>query len=960
MRLRSQRPIFFAALLAIGAVLLLWFRVPRPGTPSDPAPSAPRETQASSSGGGVTARAESVSAAVRDEPAAPDEGAFVVRVVGASGPVAGANVRAWRKQSKDLVDAAASSWRLAAEGTTGEDGTLRLPTRPGDYLLSAHAEGHAPARREATRPAGEAETSVELTLSAGVTLQGRTVAENGGEPVPLAEVTLHPYPGAAIAWAEPAAIAEEAVTATSDERGQFQFTGLAPGRYGLTAEAPGFSRRTLRFLHVPQQGELVVGLWGAGTLEGFVVDGKGQPVTGAQVTASGGRAPVSTTSSEGGGFALEVGGGDWVLSARHGDAVGRVPGTLFVAPGETLRGLTVALGSTSGLTGQVRSTGDEAPVRGAVLVVSPTGADGELARTTSGGEGIYRLGLPPGEYDVQVHAPGFASATHDGVVVSEGAHATLDVKLEPATAEVEGVVVNPQGQPVAGAEVRAQPPRNGGGAAATTRTDSQGAYTLSGLVPGRTSVRARRDGSQGWTSRTETLKAGTRTRVDLTLTESGMVQGVVTQSSGKPLSEPAVVRAVPRGAPGGTSDLAWAETDAAGLYELELPAGVYQLTAVLPRARFIYFQDDDPSVTVQAGSAVQQDLVLVEERGISGTVREPSGAPSPFAVVAAVQGGDMPFTMRVQADENGTFAIPTRPSGAPPLQELAAHNGGRVVRVPSVREGQGLMDLRLKPAAHLRGRVVARGGAVPAGFTLRLTEDNGEELPWEPLAPSTRRFSGDTFEMRDAPGQVVKVHVQTQDGRTGSARVALEPGGSANVEVSLSTGGAASIIGRAVWSRGGGPAAGVAVFLDRAVTARPDTVTGVDGRFHLDEVRPGPHTVRLMPPEGRVETHSVKVTEAETSDLGDVTVSPRRATPGTVGAGFSEERGQVAVAWLTPDGPAARAGVAVGDRLLAVDGLVVRDRSEAEARTRGAPGTPVRLQVRREGGERELQATRAE
>ncbi|NVJ25361.1 carboxypeptidase regulatory-like domain-containing protein [Myxococcus sp. AM011] len=959
MRLRSHRPLFFAALLAIGAVLLLWFRVPRPGAPSHPTPSG-LHASPTANVGGLVARAEPVSATTaRDEPAAAEEGAFVVRVVGPSGPVPGASVRAWRNEAMNRADTSPYSWRLANEGVTAEDGTLRLPTRPGDYLLSARAQGHAPARREATRPSGESETSVELTLSAGVTLQGRTVEEQGGEPVPLAEVTLHPYPGAAIAWAEPATMAEEAVTATSDGRGQFQFSGLAPGRYGLTAEAPGYSRRTLRFLHVPQQGELVVGLWGAGTLEGFVVDAQGQPVSGAQVTASGGREPVNTATSEGGGFALEVGGGDWVVTARHGDTLGRVPGTLFVAPGQTLRGLTVRLGAASGLTGQVVSTGDGAPVRDAVVVVSPSGADGELGRTTSSGEGLYQLALPPGEYDVTVRARGFASATHEGVVVTEGAPGTLDVKLEPATAEVEGVVLNPSGQPVAGAEVRAQP-RRGGGAASTTRTDTQGTYTLSGLLPGPTSVRARRDGSQGWTSRMETLKAGVRTRVDLTLTESGMVQGRVTQASGEPLSEPAVVRAVPRGAPGGTSDLAWAETDAAGLYQLELPAGVYQLTAVLPRARFIYFQDDDPSVTVNAGSAVQQDLVLVEERGISGTVREPSGTPSPFAVVAAVQGGSMPFTMRVHADEDGTFAIPTRPSGAPPLEELVAHNGGRVVRLPSVREGQGLVDLRLSPAAHLRGKVVARGGAVPAGFTLRLTEDTGEELPWEPLAPSTRRFSGDTFEMRDAPGQVVKVHVQTHDGRTGSARVALEPGGSATVEVSLTTGGAASIIGRAVWSRGGGPAAGVAVFLDRAVSAKPDTVTGADGRFQLDDVRPGPHTVRLMPPEGRVETHSVKVTEAEASDLGDVTVSPRRASPGTVGAGFSEERGQVAVAWLTPDGPAARAGVAVGDRLLAVDGLVVRDRMEAEARTRGAPGTPVRLQVRRGGGERELQATRAE
>ena len=51
----------------------------------------------------------------------------------------------------------------------------------------------------------------------------------------------------------------------------------------------------------------------------------------------------------------------------------------------------------------------------------------------------------------------------------------------------------------------------------------------------------------------------------------------------------------------------------------------------------------------------------------------------------------------------------------------------------------------------------------------------------------------------------------------------------------------------------------------------------------------------------------------------------------------------------------------MGDRLLTVDGLVVRNRAEAERRTRGTPGTPVQMTVRREGGvEQTLLLTRAD
>ncbi|AGC45245.1 PDZ domain-containing protein [Myxococcus stipitatus DSM 14675] len=951
MRQRQRFFILPALLLAVCAVLLLWFR----GAPdtSDTEPQGVTGAQPLATASAPSARAPAPATPPLESTLSPADGFFVVRVVTSAGPVSGARVRAWLRGSAGGSEA--NPWRLASEGVSGEDGTLRLLAGPGDYLLSAHAPGHAPARREATRPVGVAETAVELSLSTGVSLQGRVVAEGRNEPVPLADITLRPYPGTAIAWAEPVSLPEESAVATSDERGRFQLSNLAPGRYALTAEAPGFSPRTLRFLQVPTSAELVVGLWGAGTLEGFVVGAQGQPVAGAEVLASGGPAPVRATTSEGGGFAIEVQAGTWVVTARQGASVGRIPGSLSVAPGETLRGLTVTLGAASGLEGRVLAS-DGTPVREATLVASPSGATGELGRATCGPEGAYRLELPPGDYDVRAQAPGFAPTRVSAIVVPSGAFAPLDVKLEATTAEVEGTVTNASGQPVAHAEVRAGPRE---GFSRSTRTDEQGGYLLTGLAPGPTSVRARRDGAQGWASRVETLKSGTRARVDLTLAESGIVQGRVTLASGEPVPEPAVVRAMPRGGAGGGANMAWTETDAEGLYRLELPAGVYQLTAVLPRARFIYFHQDDPAVTVPEGSSVHQDLVLLEERGITGTVRESSGAPSPFAAVAAVQGGDFPITVRVLADEDGSFAIPARPPGAPPLAALVAHNSGRVARVANVGEGKGPVELRLQAAARVSGRVVARTGAPPDGFTLTLTEVDGEELPWAGTAPTTRQFPGSTFELRDAPGQPLKLSVRTQDGRTGEAVVSLAPGGGADVEIPL-TQGDSSLSGRAVWSREGGPASGVSVFLDRPVTSRPDAVTGPDGRFRLEAVRPGAHTVRLMPPEGRVETRGVKVAEVEATDLGDIPVSPRRATPGTLGAGYSEDRGYVSFAWLTPEGPAARAGIAVGDRLLAVDGVVVRNRLEAEQRSHGAPGSPVRLRLVRGGGEQELHAIRAD
>ncbi|ABF92127.1 PDZ domain protein [Myxococcus xanthus DK 1622] len=949
--MRHRTPFLIALCLAIAAVLLLWFRMPVPAAPAGARPEAAALNAPAPVTNGAPSRASTPPTPPLETAPDAELGAFVVRVVNAQGPVTGARVRAYLRVGADGTGA--TPWRRAGEGTTADGGVLRLPAAPGDYLLSAHAPDHGPVRLEATRPLGEAETAVELRLPDGVTLSGRTVAEGREEPVPLATLTLRPYPGTPTAWAAPTGLPEEVAETASDAQGRFAFTQLAPGRYELTAEAPGFSRRTLRLLQVPRAGEVVVGLWGASTLEGFVVDAKGQPVADAEVVAAGGTAPVRVTTGEGGGFALEVNAGTWVVSARRGDQLGRVPGPLSVAPGETLRGLMVTLGAASGLTGTV-STVEGAPVRGAILVASPAGGQGELGRAASEEDGEWRMDVPPGEYDVTVRAVGMTGRVFEAVVVNPGGHTPLDVRLEPATAALEGLVVDAEGRPLGGAQVRAEP-ASFSGVAHTALTDAEGAWKLEGLEARPTSVRARREGSQRWTSRMETLKAGVVTRADFTLADSGSVWGQVTRASGGPLTEPALVHAVPRGGSGTAST----ETDAQGQFQLELPAGVYQLVALLHQTPAIYFHmESDPFVTVPSGGAVRQDLLLKEDSVLSGVVLEPSGVPSPLAIVAAIQGGDFPMTRKERADEAGQFAMPPRPQGAQPL-ELVAHNAGRVGRLPAAHEDQAPLTVRLEPAATLRGRVVAGSGAAPDGFTLELLEANGEALPWAGAWPTTRRFAGSTFLLPDAPAQALKVTVRTEDGRTGEAQVTLRPGGTSDVEVPL-TGGVASISGRAVWSRGGGPAPGVAVFLDKAVGGRSDAFTGQDGRFRLSDVRPGIHTVRLLPPEGRVETRTVKVAEAEATDVGDVTVSPRRATPGTLGAGFSEDRGHVAFAWLTPDGPAARAGVNVGDRLVAVDGQVVRDSTEAESRTRGAPGTPVRLHVRRANGEQEVLVTRAE
>ena len=77
------------------------------------------------------------------------------------------------------------------------------------------------------------------------------------------------------------------------------------------------------------------------------------------------------------------------------------------------------------------------------------------------------------------------------------------------------------------------------------------------------------------------------------------------------------------------------------------------------------------------------------------------------------------------------------------------------------------MKLQLQPAATLHGRVVARSGAAPSGFTLRLLNADGTTPGW--ARDTERTFPGDAFVLTDAPAQPLRLSVRTTDGRTGEA-----------------------------------------------------------------------------------------------------------------------------------------------------------------------------------------------
>jgi C-terminal processing protease CtpA/Prc len=128
-------------------------------------------------------------------------------------------------------------------------------------------------------------------------------------------------------------------------------------------------------------------------------------------------------------------------------------------------------------------------------------------------------------------------------------------------------------------------------------------------------------------------------------------------------------------------------------------------------------------------------------------------------------------------------------------------------------------------------------------------------------------------------------------------------------------------------------------------------VSGTDGRFSLSGAA-GEHSLRgnLAGYGGLNKDFTLQA--GQQLDLGDVPLKMQTAPPGTVGLylrGDGNTPAAAMVVFVVANGPADRAGMRLGDQVVAVDGIAVASVDDAMQRIRGTPGTPVQIDARRAG-----------
>ncbi len=214
-----------------------------------------------------------------------------------------------------------------------------------------------------------------------------------------------------------------------------------------------------------------------GGLVGQVVNEAGMPVAGAQVSAG----PLNFTTDRTGLFRMtNLNAGDYtVTTAAYGFQNQTIK--TVVPPGADTT-LTIRMGVPQGtLTGVVTSGGG--PLAGAVVQAIANGLVEDSTVTNTAGQ--YWLAVPQGSYDVRASAVSVPNGTVTGQAVTAGRSTPVNLNLQ-RLGWIYGSVKDPEGKPVAGAELDI----SGDNTTAGAITDSNGNFATIGLPAGDYTVSA--------------------------------------------------------------------------------------------------------------------------------------------------------------------------------------------------------------------------------------------------------------------------------------------------------------------------------------------------------------------------------------------------------------------------------------------------------------------------------------
>lgn len=526
-----------------------------------------------------------------------------------------------------------------------------------------------------------------VVLRRGATLEGQVV-DLQGKPIAGCQIRILPAGGMTSTRFLAAGVQDENEETLSGPDGGFTLTGLPEGQpITLVVSGEGYLSATRQGVQIPAERPLRVTLSPGSRISGRIVDESGAPVTRAQVLAvyegpGPGRGGAAESLDENGGFVIEnVSPGRFTLAvAAPGFQPVQRKGIEVVA-GKDVSGLEVTIHKGAIVEGRVTTT-EGRPVAGAHLRVMPTGNAGNpvlaalgLPEAVADGDGAYQLaGVPEGARSIVAEERDYPKVVQTLAVQPGSNH--LDFQLADGR-EVSGQVVDPQGQPIPGAEVSLS--SQSGGWHATTGPD--GGFRMTAIPDGSYRLLAEKEGWATARSPEVRVAGGSVEGLVLQLDRGGAIVGRI---SGLGFAELSGLQISASGPTGGQLG----RVDYQGSYRIEaLSPGEWIVEAHLPdnrravgRAQLAPGQAQ-VSLDLEFGAGLTlSGVVLHGEQPVAGamvTVQSPNGGllqgarsgsdgrfrvvgldPGPVEVV--VQGKDAPFRqpLDLSADREIVLRLP--------------------------------------------------------------------------------------------------------------------------------------------------------------------------------------------------------------------------------------------------------------------------------------------------------------
>ncbi len=560
--------------------------------------------------------------------------------------------------------------------------------------------------------------------------------------------------------------------------------------------------------------EVSVALKPAAPIAGLVTDAYNQPVAGANVWAEprnlGSRyavrsfSPQRATTADDGSFRLPdlVYGSAYRLTAQ----AQRFPSTVVdvppMEPGVAADPVRIVLTRGRKAVGRVVDT-DDGPVTGAEVKLRwPADTERFVRRdrldatepTATDERGEFSFpAVSEGEYEVLLSHPEYVRHGNPRAEVP-GGEGDIDsgVFTLLAGAKIHGLVTNPEGEPVAGATIRARNYRSmDRNQDRTATSDTDGAFRLTGLPHELIELRVRADGYTTLVLRG--ARPGTEEPILIELKTGALLTGRVVDAAGRPVAGASVLlepdeQTLMRGVD--ARDL-FKRSDGDGRFRFEhVGPGTWSLEATQGPATAKV-----DGIELQPGTQREVDLHLQTQDQLTVIVSTQLSEPVADARIRVKPEGTAFATGYGTTDASGRaqIGVDTGAALVTVEHELYQNESTQLVLEPGTNE----LVVQVRPGGTIRGSIRSAAGAPLALATVKAQAEDSLNLPpavRRYLYPPTETISdrngqfeltgldpGSYFLAAKAPGfaengpaQPIEIDGQSVDGMD----IVLEPGGS--------------------------------------------------------------------------------------------------------------------------------------------------------------------------------------